>query len=83
MTDPSPFDHRPDRELGALLREALTSGNDSAFVGRVMTLVDEREMAAAAELPWWLVLRGWVRPGSRPAAPTPPSAARRRPCSRG
>ena len=63
MTDPSPFDHRQDRELGALLREALTSGNDSAFVGRVMTLVDEREMAAAAELPWWQVLRGWVRPG--------------------
>lgn len=63
MNDSSPFDHRHDRELGALLREVLTPGRESAFVGRVMTLVDEREMAAAAELPWWQVLRGWARPG--------------------
>ena len=63
MNGSSPFDDRPDRELGALLRDALTSGNESGFVGRVMTLVDEQEMAAAAELPWWQVLRGWVRPG--------------------
>ena len=63
MSELSPFDHRPDGELGGLLRDALTPGGESAFVWRVMTLVDEREMAAAAELPWWQVLRGWVRPG--------------------
>jgi hypothetical protein len=63
MSESSPFDHRPDRELGALLRDALTSGGEGAFVGRVMSLVDERDMVAAAELPWWQVLRGWARPG--------------------
>jgi hypothetical protein len=63
MSESSSFDHRPDRELGVLLRDALSSGGDGAFVERVMTLVDEREMAAAAELPWWQVLRGWARPG--------------------
>jgi hypothetical protein len=63
MSESSAFDHRPDRELGALLRDALTPGGESAFVGRVMTLVDEQEMAAAAEVPWWQVLRGWARPG--------------------
>ena len=63
MSESSPFDSQPDPELGAVLRDALTPGGERAFVARVMTAVDAREMAAAAELPWWQVLRGWARPG--------------------
>jgi hypothetical protein len=53
----SEFEHRPDVELGAALREALTPADDPAFVQRVV--------AAAGAMPaaWWEVLRGWARPG--------------------
>jgi hypothetical protein len=53
----SEFEHRPDVELGAALREALTPPDDPAFVLRVV--------AAAGSLPpaWWEVLRAWARPG--------------------
>jgi hypothetical protein len=53
----SEFEHRPDAELGAALRDALTPADDPAFVQRVV--------AAAGVVPaaWWEVLRGWVRPG--------------------
>ncbi|MBI3982643.1 MAG: hypothetical protein HY337_07005 [Gemmatimonadetes bacterium] len=58
----SPFDHRPDPEVGAALRELLSSGDDAAFAERVTaaaTTVLGREMASG----WWEVLGAWARPG--------------------
>jgi hypothetical protein len=58
----SPFDHRPDPEVGAALRELLSSGDDGAFAERVATaatIVLGREMASG----WWEVLGAWARPG--------------------
>lgn len=52
----SNFDPGRDRELGDLLREALTPPGNGEFVSRVM-----------ARLPgagsFWDVLAGWARPG--------------------
>jgi len=52
----SPFDPGPDRELGDLLRQALTPEDNAQFVARVL-----------ARLPvagsFWEVLAGWARPG--------------------
>jgi hypothetical protein len=61
MTASSPFDHRPDPEIGAALRQLLTTTDDAAFAARVE--------AAAAPLfrrgtpGWWEVLGAWARPG--------------------
>ncbi|HEX9581480.1 MAG TPA: hypothetical protein VF970_10285 [Gemmatimonadales bacterium] len=62
MTTPSPFDHRPDAEIGAALRALLTAGDDTALAARIT--------AAAAgqygrrKVPGWLaVLDTWARPG--------------------
>lgn len=56
MNTESPFDPGQDRELGDLLREALTPGGNAEFVSRVL-----------ARLPvagsFWDVLAGWARPG--------------------
>ena len=52
----SGFDHRPDPELGAALRDALTLPDDAGFVRRVVA-------AAGAAPAWWDVLGAWVRPG--------------------
>jgi len=62
MPSTSPFDHEPDTDLGRVLREALTLGDDAAF---------SRRVAAAAEAvygerspgQWWTVLTVWARPG--------------------
>lgn len=62
MSDSSPFDHRPDEELGRQLREALTGTDDAAFVRRVM-LSAEQVYGEALPGQWWGVLTGWARPG--------------------
>jgi hypothetical protein len=52
----SGFDHRPDEEMGAALREVLSLPDDAGFVQRVL--------AAVGTAPtWWDVLGAWVRPG--------------------
>jgi hypothetical protein len=50
------FDHRPDRELQAALRDVLTAPDDAAFARRVVA-------ALGAAPAWWEVLGNWVRPG--------------------
>ena len=57
----TPFDHRPDPSLGAALRMALTSGDDPAFVARVLARV-------ARPLAYWEVLASWARAGITAAA---------------
>jgi hypothetical protein len=56
MNTESPFDPGPDRELGDLLREALTPNANSEFVSRVLA-----RLPAAGS--FWDVLAGWARPG--------------------
>jgi hypothetical protein len=63
MSESLPFDARPDQELGNVLRAALTSGDESAFVARVMAARDRLEMATHSDVPLWQVLRAWARPG--------------------
>jgi hypothetical protein len=59
MKEPLPFDHRPDRVLGELLRQALDPGDDGkAFVARVLALT-ERMRAPS----WDAVLARWARAG--------------------
>lgn len=62
MSDTSPFDHRPDEELGRQLREALSGADEAAFVRRVML---SAEQVYGETLPgqWWGVLTTWARPG--------------------
>lgn len=54
---PTPFDHRPDPVLGALLAQALAPGDQAAFVSRVMAA------AATARPRAWDVLAGWAGRG--------------------
>lgn len=60
MSGPSPFDHRPDPELGAWLREVLDQGAESAFLDRVLAAAGQVEAGAP---PAWQVLGGWARHG--------------------
>ncbi|HEY3280315.1 MAG TPA: hypothetical protein VGJ83_07360 [Gemmatimonadales bacterium] len=62
MTDERMFDHRPDPELGAALRQALEprDGTQAAFVDRVLVRYDAAQ--AAAGVPTWDVLAAWARP---------------------
>lgn len=62
MTSPSPFDHRPDRELGAALRRALDAGDDAAFVRQVVAAADSLLAGRIAADTWWGVLSAWARP---------------------
>jgi hypothetical protein len=64
MNDTSPFDHQPDAELGALLREALTAPDRAGFAQRVMA----RLPAALARQSGWDILNTWARPGLVAAA---------------
>lgn len=57
----TPFDHRPDRVLGAALRVALAGGDEPAFVGRVLARVGR-------PLAYWEVLASWSRAGITAAA---------------
>lgn len=59
MKERLPFDHRPDRALGHVLRDALDPGDDGvAFVTRVLAHV-ERIGAQS----WDAVLARWARAG--------------------
>jgi len=60
MSGPSPFDHRPDPELGALLRQALDQGGEDAFLDRVMAAAGGVEAGVPAA---WQVLGLWARHG--------------------
>lgn len=63
MTSPSPFDHRPDRELGEALRRALDAGDEAGFVGRVVAAAESVLAGRSALETWWGVLSAWARPG--------------------
>lgn len=52
----SPFDPDQDRELGDLLREALTPAGHAEFLSGVLS-----RLPAAGS--FWDVLAGWARPG--------------------
>lgn len=53
----SPFDNRPDEELGRLLRAALTGPAPEAFLARLRLAIAGAEPGSQ-----WDVLAGWVRP---------------------
>jgi hypothetical protein len=60
MSDTSPFDHRPDSELGDALRSALSAPDDAGFARRVVAAADA-ELGVGAG-PYWQVLGAWARP---------------------
>ena len=67
MTDERKFDHRPDPELGAVLRAALEPRNDqAAFVARVMARYDTA--LDTGTVPTWEILASWSRRGIAAAA---------------
>lgn len=61
MNPSSPFDHRPDPELGALLREALASGGEGGFVDGVLAAAARTGYGSPGA--WWQVLGTWARHG--------------------
>lgn len=63
MSSPSPFDHRPDPELGRELRAMLSADDKARFVRRVIAAAESvfGEVRRPAE--WWEVLTAWARPG--------------------
>jgi hypothetical protein len=62
MSDTSPFDHRPDPELGRALADALSAPDDERFARQVMAAADAAFGADAPES-WWQELTAWARPG--------------------
>jgi hypothetical protein len=62
MTQGSAFDHRPDAELGAALREALAAEGEPAFVARVVEAA-ARMGLGSGRATWWWVLETWARAG--------------------
>ncbi len=63
----SPFDHRPWRNLGRVLREVLEAGDNRAFVARVMAEIRALDVRPFRS-DWWEVLGAWARPGLAAAA---------------
>ncbi len=63
----SPFDHRPWRNLGRVLREALAAGDNRVFVARVMAEIRALDVRPFRS-DWWEVLGAWARPGLAAAA---------------
>ncbi|HXV86615.1 MAG TPA: hypothetical protein VD793_07940 [Gemmatimonadales bacterium] len=61
MITPSPFDHRPDPEIGDALRELLSSPGDAALVARILGA--SQPLYGGALAGWWVVLDRWARPG--------------------
>jgi hypothetical protein len=53
----TPFDHRPDPQVGAALRRALATTDDAAFAARVLAAAARRGRSPVE------VLAGWARPG--------------------
>ena len=64
----SPFDHRPDRELGKVLKSVLSGADEEAFVQRVMARVTEMQAGGTIGPVWWEILGTWARPGLVAAA---------------
>jgi len=63
----SPFDHRPDPDLGRDLRDALTAPDPDAFARRVEAAA--LPLWGHAPIPtWWDELSLWARPGLLAAA---------------
>lgn len=58
----TPFEHRPDPELGALLRDALEPAGHAAFVARVVAAA-EGGGGAGRDAPTVDVLAQWARIG--------------------
>ena len=63
----SPFDHRPWRDLGRVLREVLEAGDNRVFVRRVMAEIRALDVRPLRS-DWWEVLGAWARPGLAAAA---------------
>ncbi len=63
----SPFDHRPWRDLGRVLREVLEAGDNRVFVARVMAKIRALDVRPFRN-DWWEVLGAWARPGLAAAA---------------
>jgi len=63
----SPFDHRPWRALGRVLREVLDTGDNRVFVARVMAEIRALDVRPFRS-DWWEVLGAWARPGLAAAA---------------
>ncbi len=63
----SPFDHRPWRNLGRVLREVLEAGDNRVFVARVMAEIRALDVRPIRS-DWWEVLGAWARPGLAAAA---------------
>lgn len=63
----SPFDHRPWRDLGRVLREVLEAGDNRVFVARVMAEIRALDVRPFRS-DWWEVLGAWARPGFAAAA---------------
>lgn len=63
----SPFDHRPWRDLGRVLREVLEAGDNRVFVARVMAEIRALDVQPFRS-DWWEVLGAWARPGLAAAA---------------
>ncbi|HYK11853.1 MAG TPA: hypothetical protein VEV39_13735 [Gemmatimonadales bacterium] len=57
MMEELPFDHEPDIQLGAALRQALEPAGHEAFVARVMAGVSTPKAGS------WDVLAGWAGRG--------------------
>jgi Asp-tRNA(Asn)/Glu-tRNA(Gln) amidotransferase A subunit family amidase len=66
MKPHSPFDHRPDRELGSMLRDWLQPDDRQAFGDRVLRRIKSETGGASTD--WWDVLNAWARPGLIAAA---------------
>jgi len=58
MTNPMPFDHQPDPELGAWLRQALDGQDPEAFVARLRVAA----LSARSESAWDVLAR-WAPAG--------------------
>ncbi len=63
----SPFDHKPWRYLGKVLREVLEAGDNRVFVARVMAEIRALDVRPFRS-DWWEVLGAWARPGLAAAA---------------
>jgi len=62
MSHPSPFDHKPDTELGDVLRDLLTPEDEDPFV-RGVVAASEHVYGEAPPVQTFSVLVEWARPG--------------------
>ncbi|GBD31604.1 MAG: hypothetical protein KatS3mg081_1314 [Gemmatimonadales bacterium] len=62
MTPTSPFDHRPDPELGEALRRILDAGDHAEFTRKVVAAAEPLWGIRTGAENWWDVLSAWARP---------------------